>query len=405
MTPLTASPELRSETALHGEPQRPRELDVFAFALLLVRNVRIILGCGLAALLLMAAAMLRAHPRYASTASMVIPQNNNMTAAKLMAQLPMNTADLLGGGYELYGDILKSRVVADRLIDEFHLQQVYGVRDREAAEKVLEARTKVVTQREGLIRVTIEDTSPQRAAQLGNAYLRQLDSLNQQLVLTTVGQERAYLERELVKEKDALADAEVALKQVQEKNTGVTPEVQAMAGESALVTTRAQLRAVQIQLSALLASETEQNPEVVRLRSEISTLSAQVQNLEKGAPGASNGTPLARVPEAELEFVRRKRDVAFHETLFELLEKEYELAKQQEAKNPSIVQVLDPAIPSEHKAWPPRTIYCLLAFFFGLIVGVVVVSVRAMASAYVRHPRHAEQMAQLRSILRRPVHG
>ena len=402
MTPVTVSPEVRAE-AERRETEAPRELDLLAFALLLMRNRRIILGCGVGALALMLVFVLQAHPRYASTASMVIPQNNNMTAVKLMAQLPMNTADLLGGGYELYADILKSRVVGDRLIDDFHLVDVYKVRDRETAEKVLEGRTKVVTQREGLVRVTVEDTSPQRAADLANDYLRQLDVLNQQLALTTAGQERAFLERELVKEKDALAGAEVALKQVQEKNTGVTPEVQAMAGVSALATTRAQLRAAQIQLSALLASETEQNPEVVRLRSEIAGLNAQVQNLEKGAPGASNGTPLARVPEAELEFVRRKRDVAFHETLFELLEKEYELAKEQEAKNPSIVQVLDVGIPSTHKAWPPRTIYCLLAFFIGLIVGVMVVALRAMTAAYLRHPGHAEKLAQLRAQVRRPM--
>ena len=107
------------------------------------------------------------------------------------------------------------------------------------------------------------------------------------------------------------------------------------------------------------------------------------------------------VPAEELEFVRRKRDVTFHETLFGLLEKEFEEAKQQEAKTPSIVQVLDPGIPSVHKAWPPRTYYCVISGIAGLILGVVLVAFKAVISAYTRNPDHASQLQQLKTFYRR----
>ena len=391
----TPSTPVSTISAPVRETSAGRELDLFAFVLLLLRNLKLIVGCGLLAFLAMVVVMLRTKPRFSSTATMIVPQGN-ITTAKIAEQLSATTADLLGGGFELYGDILQSRVVADALIRDYDLQAAYHAKDLPSAEQTLAALTKVQTEREGLIRVTVQDTDARRAADLANDYLRQLDLLNSKLVLTTVGQQRAYLERELVKEKNALADAEVALKQVQESTSGVTPDAQAAVGLTALETTRAELRAAQIQLAALRTSETEENPEIVRLRAQIASLSAQVDSLERGVPGTANGTPISKVPAEALEYVRRKRDVTFHETLFELLEKQYETAKQEEAKNPSIVQVLDTAIPSIHKAWPPRTFYCGLALIVGMVLGVVLVGMREFAYAYMRNPANAANLHQLR---------
>ena len=97
----------------------------------------------------------------------------------------------------------------------------------------------------------------------------------------------------------------MALKQVQESTSAVPPEAAASAGLSALQSTRAQLRAAQIQLAALLTAETEQNPEVVRLRSQIAGLAGQLNTLQKGEDSALNGTPMARVPAQTLEYTRR----------------------------------------------------------------------------------------------------
>jgi uncharacterized protein involved in exopolysaccharide biosynthesis len=276
--------------------------------------------------------------------------------------------------------------------------QVYGVTRIQHAENVLATLTKVETAREGVLRVTTQDTDPQRAADISNDYLHQLDLLNSSLVLTSVSEERAYLEREMIKEKDALADAEVALKEVQESTSGLPPEAVAGASLNALQMTRAQLRADQIQLAALLTGETEQNPEVIRLRSEIAGLSGQLENLQKGEASTVNGTPTSKVPEETLKYTRRLRDVKFHEALFDLLEKQFDAAKSQEAKTPTIVQVLDPAVPSPDKAWPPRTYYCVAAGLLGTLLGIVLVSLRALVQAYVRAPQNQVKLQELKHI-------
>lgn len=377
------------------------ELDLFGFAALLLRNIWLILGCSLLFFLVTVANMLQAKPRYAATAKMIVPQGNS--AGKDLQQLTMSTLDLVGGGYELYSDIIQSRTVEDRLIKDFNLKKAYGATNDETAEAILGSLTKVQTAPEGLITVTVQDTNPQRAADLANDYLHQLDILNGQLVLTSIGEQRLYLEREMVKEKNALEDAEVSLKEVEEAGSGIAPGALASAGLSALESTRAQLRAAQIHLASLLVSETDANPDVLRTRTEIAGLNAQLNSLQSGTVSTENGVPTRKVPEEELEFTRRQREVLFHETLFDLLAKQFEAAKQQEAKTPSIVQVLDPAVPTLHKAWPPRTYYCILGAVAGFLVGIVLVALRGFVTSYVRNPRNEQKLHELKAIIRNPV--
>ena len=137
------------------------------------------------------------------------------------------------------------------------------------------------------------------------------------------------------------------------------------------------------------------------MRSEIASLSSQVNELQRGAPSASNGAPIASLPAQEMKFAALQREVEFHQDLFSLLEKQDEAEKQQAAKSPSIVQMLDYAVPSRHKAWPPRTYYCLLAGVAGLVFGVFLVGFKAVVLAYVRNPENASKLRQLKTFWRK----
>jgi uncharacterized protein involved in exopolysaccharide biosynthesis len=71
-----------------------------------------------------------------------------------------------------------------------------------------------------------------------------------------------------------------------------------------------------------------------------------------------------------MEYLRRYRDLKYQETVFELLAKEFEVAKLDEAREGSIVQVVDAAVPPDTKSSPHRTLIVLgatiLAFFFAV---------------------------------------
>lgn len=376
---------------------KPRaEIDLFAAALLLRKNIRRIVFLAVAGFLLMLVLMLVTKVQYSATAVLLVPQNSP-SASSIALQMATGglggVGGLLGssGQYQVYEDILRSRTVAYRLIKQYHLVKVYKVKDDEAAEKVLASRTKLVSEKEGMIRVSVNDIDPNRAADIANSYLSELDQMNQELAITSAGQQRAYFEREMVKEKNVLEDAEVDLKRTQEQAGVLVPQSQALAHLSAVETTRAEIRLRQVELDSLMQGATDQNPKVVQLRSEIDSLESQLNAMQKGGGGPVAGTPTSKVPEISLEYLRKEREVKFHEALFELLARQYELAKQDEGKTVSMIQVLDKAIPAKHKSWPPRTLFCLLGLVGGAFIGAGYTFVEAFFERVMQNPNNKKQ--------------
>jgi uncharacterized protein involved in exopolysaccharide biosynthesis len=191
----------------------------------------------------------------------------------------------------------------------------------------------------------------------------------------------------MVKEKDALADAEVELKKTQEETGMLVPQAQTTANIGAIEQTRAQLRVRQVQLGALMQGATAENPSVMRLQAEISGLETQLQAMQSGAGNTiATGIPTSKTPERALEYIRKEREVKFHEAVLGLLAKQYELAKQEEAKTVSLIEVLDRATVPEHKTWPPKTLFCLLGLAGGALFGVAWSLVEAFVQTIMSNP-------------------
>jgi tyrosine-protein kinase Etk/Wzc len=371
------------------------ELDLFLLALLIKRKSRRTMMTAVGGLLFVLILLVFTKPRFSATAALLVPQPSG-SASSLALKLAMGGLDLGGGTSEVYEDILESRTVADRLIEQYRLKDVYKLKYLAAAEKELASRTKIVTSKEGLVRVTVQDDDPKRAADIANSYLTELDRLNEGLAVTSAGQQRLYFEREMTKEKDSLADAEVELKKTQEATGILVPQTQVAANLGAIEQTRAQLRVRQVQLGALLQGATSENPNVIRLQAEISGLESQLQAMQSGTgSGVATGIPTSKAPERALEYIRKEREVKFHEAVFALLAKQYELAKQEEAKTVSLIEVLDRATVPERKSWPPKTLFCLLGLVGGALAGVVWTLIEAFVQTVVANPRNQKSYRML----------
>jgi tyrosine-protein kinase Etk/Wzc len=394
----TATDDVVTDSRSASYVSKRGELDLFLLALLVKRKGRRTMLTALAGLLFVAVMLLFMKPRFSATAALLVPQPSG-SASSLALKLAMGGLDLGGGTSEVYEDILESRTVADRLIEQYRLKNVYKAKYLLAAEKELASRTKIVTSKEGLVRVTVQDEDPKRAADIANSYLAELDRLNEGLAITSAGQQRLYFEREMVKEKDALADAEIELKKTQETTGILVPQAQVVANLGAIEQIRAQLRVRQVQLGALLQSATSENPSVIRLQAEISGLESQLQAMQSGAgSGLATGLPTSKTPERALEYIRKEREVKFHEAVFALLAKQYELAKQEEAKTVSMVEVLDPAVVPERKTWPPKTLFCVLGFVGGALVGVAWTLVESFIQTIMSNPENQRRYRSLMGV-------
>jgi len=340
-------------------------------------------------------------PMYTATASIMPPQQQQSAASALLGQL----GPIVGGGAlgiktpaDIYVAILGSRTIADDLIRSFNLRQLYGVPTLFDARKVLAKRSRISGGREPLIKVAVEDCDPKRAAALANAYLEELSRQNGRLALTESAQRRLFFERQLEAQKKSLADAEAALKATQER-TGVlqvTAQVESVIGNMARL--RAGIAIREVALSSLESAATPQNPEVVRQQAELAALHEQLRKLEASGDPAGRGDimiPTSLVPKVGLEYVRAVRDLKYNETLFELLLKQYEAARIDEAKEAPVVQVVDSAVPPERRSWPSRGGFAFGGAFGCGVLGCLIV----FSSSRLHSPQDAERLRLLKSRL------
>jgi len=197
-----------------------------------------------------------------------------------------------------------------------------------------------------------------------------LRETNGRLALGQSSQRRLFFEEQLANEKNHLEDAEVDFKKTEEQTGLIAPTGQTEAQIRTIAETQAQIAARQVQLAALRQSATEGNPEVVRLRSEIADLQNQLSNLQRGSgKGSSPNIPTSKVPEIQLQYVRKAREVKYHEALFEILAKQYEAARLDEARDAPVLQILDAASYPDTRSSPKRAVIMLVGALLGLIVG------------------------------------
>jgi uncharacterized protein involved in exopolysaccharide biosynthesis len=72
-----------------------------------------------------------------------------------------------------------------------------------------------------------------------------------------------------------------------------------------------------------------------------------------------------------MAYLNQVRDVRYFETITELLAKQLEAAKLDEARQGSVLQVLDKATPADTKSSPKRLLIAAVAAFLGLFGSIV----------------------------------
>ncbi len=365
------------EIAWKGRDAKPAEVKLSVILKILLVAKKTVLMVAVSAFFLGTIVAFLLPPQYTATASLIPPgTSTGSSAAALMGQLSALSggAALMGSmksPSDMYVGILKSHSIAVTMVHRFNLTSLYGVKKESQAVKALAAHTDInVGLKDSIISISVTDRTPEGARDLVAGYLDALHTTTAGLALTESSQRRLFYEQRLAQEKEDLANAEVALKQSQEKTGMIAPVGQTASEIQAIAQLRAQIAGRQVRLASLHHDETEQNPDILRLQSEISDLEAQVARMESGnGKGAYGNISTAQVPALELEYIRRTRDVKYHEALFEIIAKQYEAARLDEAHEP-VLQVLDyPTVP-DSKSGPPRRGIMVIALIIGLMSGI-----------------------------------
>lgn len=320
--------------------------------------------------------------------------------AALGALASLGGDGLLKSQADTFVGVLSSRTVADSLIQTFQLQSVYHKRTLVDTRKALTRHTHIEATKGSQIRISVDDHDVRRAAALANAYVGELYRVNQHLALTAGSQRRLFLEQQVAAEKETLAKAEESFQQIQQK-TGVIQ----LAGQEemtlrSIAELRAEISAREVQIEQLRTMATEQNGQLQQLESGMGALREQLRKAESNSAGSNDAyfVSAGRIPQAGLEYLRRMRDLRYHEALFETLSKQYELARIEEAKDPPFVQVLDKAIVLDKRTWPPRTLLVLLSLLTSAILLSGAVLLKDKWARIAAEPENAVHLITLRGM-------
>jgi len=322
-------------------------------------------------------------PEYTATVIILPPQGNTSMSSMLASQLSgINSA--MGGVAgsvlgmkninDMYVSMLKSRSVEDAVIQRYGLQSEYKKAYLADTRKALEKHAKIDgTTKDGLIRLNFNDRNPNRAAEIANGYVDQFRNLSQHLAITEASQRRVVFENQLEKTKIDLENADEALKRTQLSTGMVQVDGQARAMIDSAARLRAQIVAKEVQIQAMRSYAGDENPALTQAETELDGLRSQFSKMVGSHGGSTDDVflPKGQVPEAGLEYVRRLRDVKYYEAIFDVLAKQLELARLDEAREGAFIQIVDPAVPPERKSFPKRWLITIAGVAAGFTFGIM----------------------------------
>ena len=345
---------------------------------------------------------------YTATVTLLPPQQNSSMSTAMASQLgSMGGMAALAGGLGLrnpndtFVGMLTSRTVEDAVVQHFGLMQVYHARYLSSARKAFEGHATVDdSAKDSLIRISIVDSDPHRAADIANGYVDQFRKLSEHLAITEASQRRLFFEQELEKAKDNLANAEEALKKTELSTGVIQPDSQARALIDSAASLRGQITAREVQIQGMQTYATEGNAQLVQAQRELEGMRAQLAKLGGSEEGNSELiVPRGRVPEASLEYIRKLRDVQYNQAIFDILARQLESARLDEAKEGALIQVVDPAIPPDIRSSPKRSLIVIVTtavgFLFGVFIAFFQVGFRRLKS----DPEASVKLHLLRSAL------
>jgi len=287
---------------------------------------------------------------------------------------------------DLYLQLLRSRTVQDRLIDRFNLQKQYWARYKQDARRKLDRRTEIIQDRKsGVISLTFTDPDPRRSHDIAQAYVEELNTLLATVSTSSARRQRIFIEQRLITVKADLEDAEKQFSAFASKNTALDIKEQTRAMVESAAMLQGQMIAAESELQGLEQIYTPSNYRVRSAQARVSELRRQLEKL--GGSDSSLGSDVTdskelypsirKLPVLGVQWADLYRRMKIQETVYELLNQQYELARIQEAKEIPTIDVIDPANVPEKKSFPPRLLIIALLMTVSLAGAIVKIAASA----------------------------
>jgi uncharacterized protein involved in exopolysaccharide biosynthesis len=392
------------------EDATAQEVHLLDLLIILSRRRKFIFFFTIAVAVLAAATVLLIPNRYTAETIVLPPGQSSSMSSALLGQLGGSAALASAAGASLgiknpgdmYVSLFRSRTVEDSVIQRFNLMDRYHEKRLSDGRRKFEDRSTVVLGvKDGLIRIGVTDRDPNLAAEMANGYVDQFRKLSADLAITEASQRRIFFQQQLLEANENLAAAEEAMKRT-EQSTGVLQvDSQAKSLIESAAILRGQIVAKEVQLQAMRSYATEDNPQMVTTGQELAALKAQLAKLSGTDENSTSDiiVPKGNIPEAGMEYIRKLRDVKYYETITELIAKQFEMAKLDEARQGAVIQVVDVALPPDKKSSPHRSLIVVLMTLIAFVTAVLWALAAARWRQALRNPAKSDKIQTLREQL------
>jgi uncharacterized protein involved in exopolysaccharide biosynthesis len=339
-------------------------------------------------------------PTFNATTTFLPPQQQQSAAASMLAGLGAlgglaGAASGLKNPADQYVAFLKSNSVQDALIDRLALTDRYESEYRQNTRTALAGNVLINSGKDGLISINASDKDPAFAAQLANAHVTELRTLLNRIAVTEAQQRRQFFENQLTDTKDDLVNAEQALQASGVNSNALKANPQAAIESMAKL--KAGVTAQEIKLASMRGYLTESAPDFKQAQLEMAALRSQLARMEREQPATAGESSGAS------NYIAKFRDFKYQETLFELFTKQYEMARIDESREGSVIQVLDVAQTPELKSKPKKALIAIMATLATGFALLLFVFIRQALRGAAQTTESAEKLTRLHQAWRKAL--
>lgn len=364
-----------------------REKNILDHLSVLVRWRRLILAAFFTVTLVTAGISLILPKAYRARAVVYPPRERQESfgLSALLGNLPMGLLGVAESAVTAteFVPILQSQRVAEAIARRFDLKAHYGTETREQLLDIIAGRLEIDLSREQFLTVSYEAETPDRAAEITNAFVEELDRALRERREQQAGELRHYLEKRLARAEREMVEAELAYNAFQKKNMAIDLETQARAQLESASTLYSTLAELMIKREVAARLMEPGNPKLQQLDIEIEGTTETVERILMGQDSSGNGSPnphpafpevfipFRRMPALGLQALQLMRDMEIRSAIYQFVLQEYEKSRFEEEKETSLVVVLDRAVPPDARSRPRRTFMVTVAGGLSLLLSAL----------------------------------
>ena len=283
--------------------------------------------------------------------------------------------DFTGGSsikeLSLFENILISRRNIEETIIKYNLNSEWEFKYNQDAIKFFREDVLEITKDKiaGTLEIGIYDTDPQRAKDIADFMIFQLNKINTEMNVQNAKSNREFIEARYKQLLNDLSKAEDSLNNFQKKY-GIAPDITFKAVSQAAIQLEAEIKSEEIKLSLLKNIYNPEEPEVLLQQNKINALRNQLQNINTEEYDVNDKLKLKGAPDVLLNYYRLQKEVEIQNKIQSFLLPLYEQAKIEEKKEMPTVIVLDSPNLPEKKVKPQRVKMILISMFIAFSISL-----------------------------------